>query len=233
MVPLRAEDTESTAAQRSFDRAKQEHEQHPEDPETTWRFARASFDLADTATKNSDRAEIAQQGIAVCSQALAKTPNSGPLHYYLALNKGQLARTKSLGALKLVDQMEAEFTKAIALDPSFDYAGPDRSLGLLYRDAPALASIGDRNKARQHLRRALELAPEYPGNRLSLIESALKWGDRKDALQELKLLENSWESARAKFIGPAWASSWTDWEARLEKVRKALGESARNESPRH
>ena len=33
------------------------------------------------------------------------------------------------------------FLAALALDKNFDYAGPDRNLGLLYRDAPVLASI--------------------------------------------------------------------------------------------
>ena len=89
--------------------------------------------------------------------------------------------SKTFGAFKLVNQMESEWSKAIALDASFDYAGPERSLGLLYRDTPSFGSIGSRTKARQHLERALELAPRYPENRLNLIESELQWGDRKAA----------------------------------------------------
>jgi tetratricopeptide (TPR) repeat protein len=231
-----AQETNSPAAlqtQRAFDQAKQEHQLHPDDPVAAWHFARACFDLADDATKSSDRAEIAQQGIGVCTEALVKAPDSAPLHYYLGLNQGQLARTRSLGALKLVDQMEIEFTRAIALDASFDYAGPDRTLGVLYRDAPAWASIGNRTKARQHLQRALELAPDYPENRLALIESELKWGDRKAARQDLKLLQGGWSGVRSKYNGPSWTSNWTDWEARLEKIQKTLDETPRLESPRH
>jgi Flp pilus assembly protein TadD len=96
-----------------------------------------------------------------------------------------------------------------------------------------IGSIGSRSKARQHLERALQLAPEYPENRLNLVESDLKWGDRKSARQELKLLEQGWPSARARFSGPAWASSWADWQTRLEKAKKILEEPARLESPRH
>jgi tetratricopeptide (TPR) repeat protein len=222
-----------TQSQRAFEQAKQEHLLYPDDPNAAWHFAHACFDLADDATKSSDRAELAQQGINVCTEALVKAPDSAPLHYYLGLNKGQLARTRSLGALKLVDQMEIEFTKAIALDASFDYAGPDRTLGLLYRDAPAWASIGNRTKARQHLQRAMELAPDYPENRLALIESELKWGDRKTARQELKLLQSGWNPAHLKFTGPRWTSNWTNWEARLDKIQKTLEETPRLESPRH
>jgi hypothetical protein len=71
--------------------------------------------------------------------------------------------------------MEREFSLARKLDEHFADAGPDHNLGLLYRDAPALGSIGSRAKARQHLQRAVELAPQYPEKRLNLIEAYLKW----------------------------------------------------------
>jgi tetratricopeptide (TPR) repeat protein len=222
-----------TTFRQSYEQAKKEHAAHPQDVATAWHFARSTFDLADAVSTSSERARIAQQGIAACKETLAQDQNSAALHYYLGLNQGELARTRSLGALKLVDQMEQEFTKAIALDASFDYAGPERSLGLLYRDAPVFASIGSRTKARAHLQRALELAPRYPENRLNLIESELKWGDRKAARRELKLLEDAWEEAHSEFAGPQWTVSWADWTDRLQKIRKTLEEPARLESPRH
>lgn len=224
---------DNTAARKAFQEAKRQHEAKPNNVEAAWQFARATFDLADAVSSKSERADVAQQGISACNQALEKTPNCAALHYYLALNDGELARTRTFGALRLVDQMESEFLKAIELDKSFDYAGPDRSLGLLYRDAPSIASIGSRTKARAHLERAVELAPGYPDNRLSLIESELKWNDRKSARHELKLLEDSWPAARAQFTGPKWSASWADWDSRLDKIRRTLGEPARLESPRH
>ncbi|MCX6930190.1 MAG: hypothetical protein NT154_44320 [Verrucomicrobia bacterium] len=60
--------------------------------------------------------ETADQGIAACRLAIMRETNSAPAHYYLGLNLGQLARTKGLGALKLVDQMEREFNRAHDLD---------------------------------------------------------------------------------------------------------------------
>jgi tetratricopeptide (TPR) repeat protein len=132
-----------------------------------------------------------------------------------------------------VDQMEKELLEADRLDPNFDYGGPDRSLGLLYRDAPSFISIGNRGKARDHLRHAIELAPEYPENRLNLIESYLKWGDRAGARQELAATERIWPEARDKFKGPAWAASWRDWEAQLQAFKTKSEESAKLQSPRH
>jgi tetratricopeptide (TPR) repeat protein len=233
-LPLGAENPEPSAQiWQAFEQAKKNHQGNPQNVDAAWRFGRAAFDAANLATNNSERAEIAQQGIAVCKQAVTNNANSAPAHYYLGLNEGQLARTRSLSALKLVDLMEVEFTRAIELDASFDYAGPERSLGLLYRDAPVLASIGSRTKARAHLQRALELAPRYPENRLNMIESELKWGDRKQARKELKLLDEAWHDAQGEFSGPAWAQSWADWTDRLDKIKKTLEEPARLESPRH
>ena len=233
LVALAADTPPAPSAQQAFEASKKEYEAHPLDSQAAWHFARAAFDLADLASGNSERATIAQEGIKACKQALTEHSNSAPLHYYLGLNEAELARTRSLGALKLVDQMEIEFTRTIELDPLFDYAGAERSLALLYRDAPVLMSIGSRAKARAHLQKALELAPRYPENRLNLIESEIKWGDRKSAHRELKLLEDAWPGARAEFAGPEWSGSWNDWTARLEKVRKTLEEPPRLETPRH
>jgi hypothetical protein len=228
-----AEASSATPARQTFEQAKREYEAHPNEPEPAWHFARAAFDSAGAAANNTDRAGFAQQGITACKQALAQNTNLAQLHYYLALNQGQLARTRGLSALKLVDQMEVEFIRAIELDASFDHAGAERSLGMLYRDAPALASIGSRSKARVHIQRAVELAPGYPENRLILIESELKWGDRKRARSELKLLEDSWPHAHSELSGLEWAGGWSDWTERLEKVKKTLEEPARIESPHH
>jgi tetratricopeptide (TPR) repeat protein len=138
------------------------------------------------------------------------------------MNLGQLARTRGLSALKLVNQMQSAFARARDLDEQLDWAGPDRNLGLLYRDAPAFASIGSRSKAREHLLRAVELAPRYPENRLNLVESYLQWGETNSAQRELPSLQGIWSGARTNFVGEAWAASWADWDPRLKKLQKRI-----------
>src|SRR5262245_27957199 len=175
------------------------------DSDAAWKFARACFDRAVAATNNADRAKAAEEGINVSRQVVAREPNLIQPHYYLGMNLGQLADTKrNSGALKIGDEMEQEFKAAHDLDERFDYAGPDRNLGLLYWQAPTLVSIGSRTKARQHLRRAIEVAPDYPENRLNLIEAYLKWGDRSGAWREYKALEAAWPEAQKKLTGDAW-----------------------------
>ncbi len=200
------------------------YRREPANPQAATEFGCACFRLAEYATNQAQRAQLAEQGIAACRQALALGTNSAPAHYYLGVNLGQLARTKGFGALKLVSQMRQEFNLARSLDGRVDFAGPDRNLGQIYRDAPALISIGNRALAEQHLRRAVLLAPEFPDNYLELIEGCLKWGERDQARRQLAALEAAWPTARARLAGSAWAGSWADWTDQVRRFKKKAGE---------
>jgi hypothetical protein len=192
-----------------------------------WQFGRACFDLAEIATNGPVKAEIAEQGIAACRRAIALRPVA-PAHYYLGMTIGQLADTKrNLSALKMVKEMEREFLAARELDQHYDFAGPDRNLGLLYLQAPAMISIGSRSKARHHLKLAVQLAPDFPENRLNLIESMLKAGDEESAQHELKALEKLWPSAKTTFIGPLWAPSLVDWQKRMDEAKKKIAAASK------
>src|ERR1035441_5066177 len=215
-------------AKQNFQSAQAHYREAPGEATAAWKFARACFDLADLATSKKERASLAEQGIAAAQQALARASNSAPAYYYLGMNLGQLARTRGLSALKLVNQMQSAFARARDLDERLDWAGPDRNLGLLYRDAPAFASIGSRSKAREHLRRAVELAPRYPENRLNLVESYLQWGETNNAQRELPSLQGIWSGARTNFAGEAWAASWADWDSRFKKLQKRIEAPAKS-----
>jgi hypothetical protein len=213
-------------AKREFVEARSRYQTNSNDVEAAWLFARACFDLGEFARNNSERAEVAETGIAVSRKLVSQHPNSVEGRYYLAMNMGQLARTKTLGALRLVDLMEVEFNAARKLNEKFDYAGPWRNLGLLYLEAPAFGSIGSRSKARQHLRRAVELAPNYPENRLILTEAYLRWGDEAAAAREFKTLAAGWAQAKTNFSGDKWVMSWIDWQKRYDVLKGKLGDAA-------
>lgn len=204
------------------------------DVESAWHFARACYDMADLTRNSTEKAEFAAQGIAAARLALSQNSNSTAAHYYLGMNLGELADTKhNLSALRMVREIEKEFLAALALDKHFDYAGPDRNLGLLYWEAPSIGSIGSRSKARQHLQAALQLAPEFPENHLNLIEAYLKWDDRAEALRQLAQLERLWPEARKQFTGIEWALSWAEWENRLDAAEKKLEGAVRATQPPH
>lgn len=189
-----------------------------------WEFARACFELAEFSTNATQRATLAQQGIAAGRRVLESAPNSPGGNYYLAMNLGQLARTKLLGALKLVGEMERLFLRTIELDPAFDFAGPHRCLGLLYLNAPGWpTSIGNRKKARTHLERAVELSPDHPENRLNLLEAQIKWGMETTARSSLEPTAAVLRSARTRLLSERWQARWAGWERRWRTVQLALG----------
>ncbi|NLH74120.1 MAG: hypothetical protein GX456_13770 [Verrucomicrobia bacterium] len=210
-------------AQRSYEEAKKRLDAAPTNPDAAWQLARACFDLAEYATNNTQRAQIAREGIAVSRQLINGHPSLAPASYYLGLNLGQLARTQSIAALNTVEEMELALKRALELDASFDYAGPDRSLGLLYLQAPGWPiSIGDRRKARRHLEQAVKRSPDYPENRLCLMEAYLKWNDISAASDQMRALEELHPRARNQFAGDQWEPEWADWNNRLELARKRL-----------
>ena len=214
-------------AETEFQRAQIRFQSNTNNTAAAWQFARACFDLADFATNEPERAEIAKRGIAACRELLARETNSAPGHYYLAMNYGQLARAEapSLAAYRLVKQIEREFKTAADLDGSFDYAGPERCLGLLYRDAPGWPfSIGSRRKARDCLEQAAKIAPDYPENHLNLAESFLQWYEGDNARCELVKLDALWPEAQTNFTGAAWERSWDDWSTRRDAAQKKLEE---------
>jgi hypothetical protein len=212
----------SGRAEKEFIRAQAQFAANTNDLTAAWQLGRAAYDWADFAQNDRDRETIATQGINACRAALALNPKTAAAHYYLAMDLGQLARTKLLAALKIVHEMESEFLIAENLDPHFDFAGPARNLGLLYHEAPAIGSIGSKRKAREWLRRAAQSAPDYPENRLNLIEAEIKWDELADAQSQLAALDALWPQAQTKFSGVAWESSWADWSVRRAAARKQM-----------
>jgi len=229
-----ATDTNTTQGylEAEYQQLRKEFQPNTKSAEVAWKFGRACFDMSTLTKDSSVEAKYAQEGIDACQTALVLDSRLAPAHYYLGMDIGQLADTKrNLAALRMVKDMEREFLAARSLDKHFDYAGPSRNLGLLYRDAPTIVSIGSRAKARQYLEEAVELAPDFPENQLNLIESYLKWDYKTEAQRQFGELEKMWPEAQKEFTGVPWQMSWTDWNKRLDTIKKKLEKNPKNESP--
>jgi tetratricopeptide (TPR) repeat protein len=216
-------------AGRAFEEARKLAGSDPTNAAILLQLARASFDWAEFATNDEQRESIAFIGVDAARKVIANPSTNAAAHYWLGMNLGQLARTKLLGALKIVREMEEEFLRARSLDPHVDYAGPDRSLGYLYRDAPGWpTSLGNKKKAREHLERAIQLHPEFPDNQLALLESFEQWADKRSFAQQLPITEKAVADARKKFTGESWEASWADWNRRLSGLKSKSGIVGRN-----
>ena len=220
---LRAQETNFLAQAEEAYRAAQAVYATNQTLDTAIALSRTAFDYADLAPNDTIRENVANIGIATAKTALATNTNSVGAHYYLALNIGQLARTKMLGALKLLGDMERELKTVIQLDPKFDYAGGHRTIGVLYLEAPGWpTSVGNKAKAKTHLEKAVELAPEFPDNHLCLLEAYAKWRDWKSVTDKLADYKATVPAAKQKFTGADWDYEWSDWTRREQVVTTKL-----------
>jgi hypothetical protein len=223
-------------ARAEFARARTHFETARTDPAAAWQLGRAAYELADLIEDPRQREQVAQGGIDACQNAISLAPNCAPAQYYLALNLGESARSKRFGALKLLHQMEHALLRALAADPTLDYGGPDRALGLLYLDAPSWpVSIGSRKKALTHLEAAAELGPSFLENGICLAEAYVKWGQYSNLKHELGAIDKLLPTARSEFTGANWTATWADWDGRITKLRKTEEKlaSSRPSPPSH
>ncbi|MFO1487790.1 MAG: tetratricopeptide repeat protein [Verrucomicrobiota bacterium] len=190
------------------------------DATKAWQLGRASFVWSELLKDPNQKEKSAREGMAASRQAIALAPKLAAGHYYLGLTIGQFADTKrNMAALKMVKEMEREFFVAKELDEHFDFAGPDRNLGILYYESPGVISIGSHSKARKHLQQAVDLAPEFPENHLNLAETLLKLDDAKAARRAFEALEKTWPAVPEKFKGDEWNASRADWQKRFEALK--------------
>lgn len=208
------------AAQVKLINARKKFQADPMSVPAAWALGQACFWRGEFAGNDEERKALANEGIAVCRALTIRAPTVPEGHYYLAMNLGQLARTKWLEALGIVKDLEHGLMLAGGMNPRLDHAGADRCLGLLYRDAPGWpVSVGSKSKARTHLLLAVELAPDFPENHLVLIETWLMWKEKKTLQRDLDTLAALLPKARQQLTGEDWAALWDDWEHRWREVQ--------------
>ncbi len=207
-------------AQQSYAAAHSNYLASPGVTEVAARLGRVCFELADISTNNQSRAEVAEEGIGAARFASQMDPKNAESFLFLALNQGELAQTKTLGALSLLRQMEKSLVRAAELNLHLEHAGPDRSLGLLYRDAPGWpVSVGSTRKAREHLERSINLEPDYPDNYLSLMEGYLLWKEKDLLQQQMARYRKLLPDAQKKYAGVEWEQAWHDWAERWDGIQ--------------
>ncbi len=147
-----------------------------------WRASRSCAWLAQYAHEDH-RTAYAQKGVATGREAVRENPDGVEGAYFLALNLGILSQLYSSPGH--VDEMHLLLKRCIELDESFDYAAPHRFLGMLYESTEGQPGvhIGTLDDALRHLRRACDLAPNYPRNHL-LLAQALIEDDQIEAARE-------------------------------------------------
>jgi tetratricopeptide (TPR) repeat protein len=189
---------------------------NPKDYEDHWHAARAWCWLADYGADDKEKVAAAHRAIEFAERAIALNERRVEGHYFRGRSIGMLADIeRGIKALGRVKEMAKSLERAIQLDEKFDEGGPRRLLGLLLLHSPGWPiSIGDKKAADRHIRRAVELVPEYPENQTALAQLLFAQKDKDGARAALKKALHA----------PPWESKLDEDAGWKESIRKILKE---------
>jgi TRAP transporter T-component len=120
----------------------------------SWKLARACYWLGTHQAEHIRRAAL-ERGVNAGEDAIRLAGDRPEGHFWLAANMGRLAESFGIvQALRYRGRIREELERALAIDPGWQGGAADAALGEWYATVPRLFG-GSRQKAEQHLRRAL------------------------------------------------------------------------------
>lgn len=153
--------------------------------EASWKLARAHYWLGNRS-EEKDQEKIFEAGKNYAEKAVAINGKGVEGHYWLGVCAGRLA--ESIGKIKqltMIGTIKREMETVLELDPN--HAGAHHVLGVLYRKAPMRPiSVGNKKKALQYEKRAVELDAGSIRYAAGLAEAYLALGDKKKAVEILE-----------------------------------------------
>ena len=161
-----------------------------------WRGARACTAIAlDKKETRSRRGEFAGKGIGLAREAMRKTSHRVEPYYYHAMCLSVVADLRQDATREQLRRMRDDMTLAQSIDETYDFAGPHRFLGQLIIEVDQkgmhLYSLGSFEDGLKHLKRAVELFPDYGDNHLALARAYAGESDTELARAEIeKVLES-------------------------------------------
>jgi tetratricopeptide (TPR) repeat protein len=160
-------------------------------------LARAWFLLGEFQARN-DRERLAayERGREAGRRAVAAAPRSEQAHVWYALNSARWAGTRGImRAVSVLPTLREEAATILALNPA-SVEGHTLAGGLA-AELPAMLG-GDRSRAEEHFRKALEADPRRTGTRVELARLYIATRRYADAERELqRVLEEPAPSDRA------------------------------------
>ncbi len=154
-------------------------------PETLVDLARAWFLAGEMRVATADaRMAAYERGRETARRAIALAPRNEHAHLYFAANEGRWVELKGvMRALFALPRLREAADTVLAINP----ASVDGLVlaGSLDADVPAFLG-GDKTRAEQRFRRALEIDPHHPGARFELARLYVAMGRRAEARHELR-----------------------------------------------
>jgi tetratricopeptide (TPR) repeat protein len=162
------------------------------------------------ATTTEDKLAAYERGREVGQRAVELAPKNPEAHVWYGINTGRWGLTKGvMRSLFLLPTVRQEVDATLALDPK-----NLRALALsgnVFLEVPGLFG-GDRDKAEQQFRKALEIDPHFTVARVDLARVLIAKGRYADARQELQ-----------RVIDERTPNSIADWTVKdLRRARQLL-----------
>lgn len=153
------------------------------DFEAAWKLARACYWLGTHEEEKNQRSAL-ERGLNAGESAIHLASDRPEGHFWLAANMGRLAESFGIvQALKFRGRIKDELERALMIDPAWQGGSADAALGQWYATVPRLFG-GSRQKAEQHLRRALDY-DAHNTSALSFLGEMLTAAGRTDEAREL------------------------------------------------
>lgn len=129
-----------------------------------------------------------EEGVKYGEQGVEADEDSLEASFWLAVNYGSFGQEKGImKSLSLISPIKTLAERVIEMEEGYFYGGAWRILGRLYNKAPGFPfSIGDNEKARECLEKALELGPKFFLNHLFLAELYISTGETAKAKERLE-----------------------------------------------
>jgi cytochrome c-type biogenesis protein CcmH/NrfG len=189
-------------------------QQHPNDFESAWKLARASYWIGTQGPEPQRRATL-EQGVTAGRAAVKLEPNKPEGHMWLAASMGGLAESFGLRqGLKYRGEIRSELETVIRLDPAYEQGSADRALGRWYYKVPGLFG-GSNAKSEEHLRKSLTYNPNSTASLYFLAETLIAEKKKPEAKQTL-------ERCLAAPIAPGWSAEDHDFKRKAEKLVQTL-----------
>lgn len=162
--------------------------ENPKDDLIPGHKARLLFFLAINEEDKGVRIKKYQLAIDQADKALAINPKSVPGNFWKAAAIGKQGLDIGIGkALKNARPMRDSLEIVEKIDEKYEFGGVHRALGRLYFKLPGWPlSFGNNDKALEHLKRAVEIAPDHIGNHVFYAEVLLKKGMKDEARKSLE-----------------------------------------------
>jgi tetratricopeptide (TPR) repeat protein len=189
-------------------------QKNPNDFESAWKLARASYWIGTQALESVRRAAL-DQGITAGRAATRIEPNRPEGHMWLAANMGALAESFGLRqGLKYRGEIKDELLTVLRLDPGYEQGSADRALGRWYYRVPGLFGGSDK-KSEEYLRKSLSYNPNSTSSLYFLAETLIALKRKTEAKEALQRVLTSPGS-------PGWEAEDRDFKARAQKLLQTL-----------